>query len=85
VNLLSLHVRGHAAFVSRFEHGCPGEEKTGGKTKSFGEEKVKIKHNLTAIIHRQKMKAEEDKLKMKKIKNMLVTRKIASIILWMLL
>jgi hypothetical protein len=29
---------------------------------------VKIEHNLADIIRRQKMKAEEDKLKMKKIK-----------------
>jgi hypothetical protein len=55
------------------------------KQRVLEKKKVKIEHNLTSIIHRQKMKAEEDKLKMKKIKNMLVTRKIASIILWMLL
>jgi hypothetical protein len=59
------------------------EEKKKGeeKAKRFEEEKVKIIHNLADIIHRQKMKAEEDKFKMKMIKNMLVTKKIASIML----
>jgi hypothetical protein len=38
------------------------------KAKTFEEEKVKIKHNLVDIIRGQKMKMEEDKLKMKNIK-----------------
>jgi hypothetical protein len=36
--------------------------------KRFEKENVKIEHNLADIIHRQKMKAEEDKLKLNKIK-----------------
>jgi hypothetical protein len=46
------------------------EEKTKAeeKAKMFEEEKVKIEHNVADIICRQKMKMEEDNLKMKKIK-----------------
>jgi uncharacterized protein YktB (UPF0637 family) len=46
------------------------EEKTKveERAKRFEEEKVKIEHNLADIIRIQKMKMEEDKLKMKKIK-----------------
>jgi exonuclease III len=46
------------------------EEKTEveEKAKRFEEEKVKIEHSLADIICRQKMKTEEDKLKMKKVK-----------------
>jgi uncharacterized protein YktB (UPF0637 family) len=46
------------------------EEKTKveERAKRFEEEKVKIEHNLADIIRIQKMKTEEDKLKMKKIK-----------------
>jgi hypothetical protein len=59
------------------------EEKTEAeeKAKRFGEGNVKIDHNLADIIRRQKMKTEEENLKMKKIKNMPVTKKIAFIIL----
>jgi hypothetical protein len=38
------------------------------KAKRFEEKKVKIEHNFADIIRIQKMKMEEDKLKMKKIK-----------------
>jgi hypothetical protein len=38
------------------------------KAKRFEEEKVKNEHNLADITRRQKMKTEEDKLKIKKIK-----------------
>jgi uncharacterized membrane protein len=38
------------------------------KAKTFEEEKVKIEHKLADIIRGQKMKMEEDKLKMKNIK-----------------
>jgi hypothetical protein len=36
--------------------------------KIFKEEKLNIEHKLANIIRRQKMKMEEDKLKMKRIK-----------------
>jgi hypothetical protein len=38
------------------------------KAKRFEEENLKIKHNLEDMIRRHKMKVDEDKLKMKKIK-----------------
>jgi hypothetical protein len=38
------------------------------KAKMFKEEKLNIEHKLADIIRRQKMKMEEDKLKMKRIK-----------------
>jgi hypothetical protein len=44
------------------------KKKAEEKAKRFEEENVKIEYNLADIIYRQKMKAEEDKLKMKKIK-----------------
>jgi hypothetical protein len=47
------------------------------KAKRFEEEKVKIEYNLADIL--QKMKMEEDKFKMKKIKNMPVIKKNAFI------
>jgi hypothetical protein len=44
------------------------KKKAEEKAKRFEEEKVKFKHTLADIIRKQKMKAKEDKLKMKKIK-----------------
>jgi hypothetical protein len=52
------------------------KKKAEENTKRFEEEKVKIEHNFADIIYRHKIKVEEDKLKMNKIKNMLVTSKI---------
>jgi hypothetical protein len=42
---------------------------------------VKIENKLADIIRRQKMKAEKDKLKMKKIKKYACDKKIAFIML----
>jgi hypothetical protein len=39
------------------------------KTMMFEEEKINMELHLADIVHRQKMKAYADKLKMKKIKN----------------
>jgi hypothetical protein len=46
------------------------KKKVEEKTKRFEDEKLKIEQSLADIICRQKMKAKEDTLKMKKIKKL---------------
>jgi hypothetical protein len=63
------------------------EKKKKGEEKgmSIEEEKMQIEQNLADNVHEQKMKTETNKLKMKKINNMHMERKIVSIILLLLL
>jgi hypothetical protein len=50
----------------------------------FEEEKIKIELCLADIFHRQKIKAEERKLKMKKIKKHDISLKIGCIMFWLM-
>ena len=57
------------------------KKKAEEKAKRLEEENMEMETQLADLVHDNKSKAEEAKLKLKKIRNMFVTRKIISFML----